>query len=648
MKGSINNEVIVVRSLTDSDLGLFAAHRPKIASKQRALNINASIAQRLLSPTIIEKGEAHIECQVVFGKFVNNSIRHFGKVGKNWRLGGNKLEGKSFSALDSRDFALIRSVESNDGLTPITILFISRANEKSTHAKIVRLIEPTIKNSMEIFREGSAGFQELAMMFPVQNSTAAEENNYTALASSKEKPKIPLMPPDSISEKKTKTIKEKIHSPHLLEQMLKISSDLSAPAQVSFLENVEMLASQLRTILLANGRIISFQKDHERMWKSVANKSIAFVDGGLANLSMLGSAPIAARVGGYVVKPGNTSSEREKFIVLKKLINELYSSSNGGVYDGSFPDISALRDAARISIEIAGAVHLVKEEPLIEYLFIHGALVNPVSRYTDIMVEGRPRYHFPNFSSEALTELLPGVEPLLEGKASNFINVYLEQLKRLMSSSTIVCGVVEREATTSSVIKALLESFDDDMIASLLPLPPKEWKKWFRDIIDPTNEDDVLGQRITDSLLFRCVLEPGEALLPVTIVRNELRRAPELWKDIISQYPEPMVSYLQSNEWSSPIRLEIFKKDLNKFEQIADLVLHCSLLLPRYSFPVGLDIVDKFAKIPNWMSKPINTNTTVQALKQSLYSGDEKLFDSLRRILCGSSREWLLRPSAIK
>ena len=72
--------------------------------------------------------------------------------------------------------------------------------------------------------------------------------------------------------------------------------------------------------------------------------------------------------------------------------------------------------------------------------------------------------------------------------------------------------------------------------------------------------------------------------------------------------------------------------------------MHSALLLPQYAFPVGLDIVDKFARIPDWMSRPINTHTAVQALKRALDSGDKRLFDALRRMLCGSQREWLLRP----
>jgi hypothetical protein len=264
------------------------------------------------------------------------------------------------------------------------------------------------------------------------------------------------------------------------------------------------------------------------------------------------------------------------------------------------------------------------------------------------MRNGRPFYHFPNFSSEALEELLPGINSSASGRDANFISVYLKQLEILQYANAVVCGIVEREATTSSVIRAVLNSLNDQLIAPVLPMPPAEWKEWFRGIVDPAQEDDDFGQRITDSLLFRCVLEPGEALAPVEIDRNEMRRAPDAWKDVIIHYPKPFVSYLQPTEWNSPVRLEIFDRDLTTFAKTAELVYHCSLLLPRYAFPAGLDIVDKFARIPDWMSRTINANTAVLALKQAMYKGDERLFDALRRMLCGSDREWLLRPGIIK
>lgn len=161
-----DNELILVRSLTDSDLGLFAAHRPALLSKQRALNINAKFAKRLLSPELYAAHGAKMPCRILFGDIELDSERHLGKVGKNWRLGGDKIDGNAFASLDSKDFALIKSVGHNDGSSLITILFLSKIRERQKHADVSRLVEPVMKNSMELYMAGSAGFQELAALFP--------------------------------------------------------------------------------------------------------------------------------------------------------------------------------------------------------------------------------------------------------------------------------------------------------------------------------------------------------------------------------------------------------------------------------------------------------------------------------------------------
>jgi hypothetical protein len=364
---------------------------------------------------------------------------------------------------------------------------------------------------------------------------------------------------------------------------------------------------------------------------------------------MLGSAPVAARVGGYIVTPGQRGDGRERFLVLKQLIDQLYANPEGGLYDDSFPDVGALRDAARISVEAAGAIRLVSENPDVACVMLHGALVNPVSRYTDVMQDGVIRYRFPDFSSAALADLLPPgtAEPI--GRERNFIAVHLRQLQALQQAPAIVCGVVERESRTSTVCRAVLDSLDDHAIRDLLPAAPGSWKHWFRSAMDPSGSDEGMeGQRITDSLLFRCVLEPGEALNPVIINRNVLHKAPRAWQKLIERYPKPLVTYLQVSEWSSPVRIELFQKDAGRFSDTVSLAMHCSLLLPSYAFPVGLDIVDKFAHVPDWMSRPVNTRTAVLALREAMTRGDTRLFDTLRRMLCGSAREWLLRPGVFR
>ncbi|MEW6595308.1 MAG: DNA double-strand break repair nuclease NurA [Thermodesulfobacteriota bacterium] len=634
-------QLIIVRSLVESDLGLFSAHRAAARSKQRAININAPVARQLLSPEFFASGGGEIDSLCVFGKVRIRAPRSFGKTHKNWRLGGNKIDGEEFASLDSKDFMLIRSVAGNDGTHPIIITFACRQADRVVHAGIAAIAERSLHHSMAVYKEGEAAFAALDRYCPASLLHSPVSTAHATISK-----RVASMPRDSVEQKpqRARTIHEKVRSPHILERMLQVAGDLSAPAQLRFMDTVEQLASQLRKVLLHTGGIIRIEKDHARLWQKIAGKSVGFVDGGLANLSMLGSAPIAARVGGYVVTPGMRGTDREQFTVLKCLIDELYAHAEGGVYSDTFPDIGALRDAARISIETAGAVRMLSDRPDLSWVMIHGALVNPVSRYTDVMQGGAVRHKFPDFSESALGELLPESDPPRSGRDRNFISAHLRQLELLQKSGAVVCGVVERESTTSSVCRAVLESLDDDLIRSVLPIPPARWKSEFRHAIDPAADDDYEGQRINDSLLFRCILDPGEALLPVTLDRNEMRRAPEAWKDVIGRYPKPKVSYLQTTEWSAPIRVEMFDKDVLRYRDTAALVMHCAFLLPRYAFPVGLDIVDKFAKIPNWMSRPINTHTAVTALKRALDQGDTKLFDSLRRMLCGSGREWLLRP----
>lgn len=646
---SVGHEIIVVRSLMDSDLGLFAAHRSHTASKQRALNINVDIARMLLSEALFEEGGAELQCVVRYGKTVVREPRHLVKSGKNWRLGGRKIEGAVFGTLESNDFALIRTRTLNAGDVPLSVAFISQRTDSKAHAAVSEIVGPALSQSMATYVASDADFSRLSRYaLPAESGPSSDRKPPTKPELPRETESVPPMPSEPASPSRRKqTIHEKIRSPHIMERMFQVAGDLSAPAQLRFIGIVEDLATQLRRLLLETGGIITIEHNHQRFWPSVAGTTIGFIDGGLANLPSLGSAPIAARVGGYIVTPGETGESREHFTMLKHLVDELYSDEAGGAYDDSFPDVSALRDAARISIEAAGGVQMLRQHPHVGWVLMHGALVNPVSRYTDIMQDGRVRHQFPNFSDSALAELLPH-EPLREGSDRNFISVYLRELELLRDAQAVVCGVVEREATTSSVMRAVLDSLDDIAIQPFLPVSAAEWKQWFRHQVDPGDDPHAEGQRITDSLLFRCVLEPGEALRPVPIDRNEERRAPPAWRTTIVRYPKPYVSYIQVSEWSPPIRLEMFQNSLHRFTDAAALVSHCSLLLPKYSFPVGLDIVDKFAKVPNWMARPITTHTTVQALKRALESGDRHAYDSLRRLLCGSSREWLLRPNTLQ
>ena len=629
--------------MVESDLGLFAAQRSAIRAKQRAININTNAARLLLAPSLFKRGEALLNCTCVFGENIQTQERLLRKTHKNWRLGGPKIEGLGFSDLDSKDFMLLRSIAGNDGTHPVVMTLICRKTDRVVHAGLAAIVERRLKGSMAVFKEDDENFEALAVHCPQRAPSGLTTGSRVKRRT------IPPMPRRSSAKPSApRTVAEKIRTPHILQRMLKVAADLSAPAQVNFLRTIGSLGDQLRTVLLKTNGITHIDRDQRGFWKEISGNRIGFVDGGLANLSMLGSVPIAARVGGYSVVPGRRGENRETFDVLKHLIDELYSSREGGVYDDTFPDVGALRDAARIAIEAAGAVQMLSKHKDLHTLLLHGALVNPVSRYSDVMRDGRIRHRFPDFSAKALSTMLPGTRRSRKSGGHNFISVHLRQLELLRDGRPTVCGVIERESSTTSVCRAVLGSLRDDDIRDLLPEPPASWKRNFLEMIDPAADDDIEGPRITDPLLFRCVLEPGEALRPVELDRNELRRAPNAWRTTIERYPKPWVSYLQVNEWASPIRLELFRRDVERFDDAARLVLHCALLLPKYAFPVGLDVVDKFARIPDWLSRPVNTTTAVRAMKIALDEDDMTLFSQLRAILCGSGRDFLLRPGIFR
>lgn len=69
-----------------------------------------------------------------------------------------------------------------------------------------------------------------------------------------------------------------------------------------------------------------------------------------------------------------------------------------------------------------------------------------------------------------------------------------------------------------------------------------------------------------------------------------------------------------------------------------------SRLLPNYAFPIGLDIVDKFVKVPQWMTtafrKLISVKLNIEASFES-----EDIFRRMMNVVFLSQRDWQFRPT---
>lgn len=159
-------EIIVVRSLVDSDLGLFKEHRRSTTSKQRAIALTTTVAKQLLTQELFDAGGIDMDCICVFGTVSNREPRNIGKVGKNWRLGGHQLVGQEFADLDSKDFMLLRSIEQNDATQPVMLTFVGRRAQSVVHAGVGAIVREKLHQSVAIYPERSPAFAGLAALFP--------------------------------------------------------------------------------------------------------------------------------------------------------------------------------------------------------------------------------------------------------------------------------------------------------------------------------------------------------------------------------------------------------------------------------------------------------------------------------------------------
>jgi hypothetical protein len=159
-------EVIVIRSLADSDLGIFSAHRSSATSKQRAVALTTPIARTLLSPRLFADKGSRMDVICVYGRHGCRELRHIGKVGKNWRLGGRKIDFNACGLLDSKDFVLIRSIAHNDGDLPLMMTFVGRQQQPLLHAGIGASLEGLFADSVALVTPDSARFAALAQAFP--------------------------------------------------------------------------------------------------------------------------------------------------------------------------------------------------------------------------------------------------------------------------------------------------------------------------------------------------------------------------------------------------------------------------------------------------------------------------------------------------
>ncbi len=445
-----------------------------------------------------------------------------------------------------------------------------------------------------------------------------------------------------MKEEVRKHIHNKVRHPFFLPHLLVNVRNKSHESHSNYIEVIEGLAVAIRGNLEALNLIKKTDTNNQKnFWqKFKGEKLFGFIDGGSTDINIPSAAPMGIRVACYLVSPGRRGKDREDFDYVIQMVDELYDSV---YFDDFSPNISQMKDSSRIMCETAGCVNVLENVKEIDSIFLHGPLVNPVSPY------GASQSSIPPYSKEAITKFMPHLDPenlsphnlAKEEERRHFIPIYLEALNFIKGHEKSVYGIVERSMGGSPGIltRAIYDLLEREGIID---------GQTHRKHIGRYNDTGLFeNYKITDETLFDMILSPGEYVDPFFIDKQGKTsgKVPDFWKRVVEKYPDALVTYLQVGENSRPFRIETLKQ-YDDFNEKIEMIYYSSKLLRGYAFPVGLDIVDKFAKVPNWMNAAVKKEHAIFALKKAIKSGNPKTVSLMKKMLSTKGRDWFLRPNS--
>ena len=435
-------------------------------------------------------------------------------------------------------------------------------------------------------------------------------------------------------------------APHILIPLFSHVMTLSSEDNLRFPTQLKKLADQFRSLLedpnCTSVGIRKIERAHKETWESQRGKQIAFLDGGMARIASLpGTDPLALRVGVYAVRPGERDvDKRETWTLSPYILGDITTaapSSAGSARGHAEP--KRLQEAARYVLEPLSALEYLRHNPSVSMMLMHGPLINQFAQYDEEEPNFLPCLREAFLAKHEITrtvvESVVGSVPKV-GEASlwnQFMAIYGVVSTRLMDHSIPIAGVVERSAG-SWLANELLRAFVNDGLIV---------EAYRKKVVD----DIIRKYDISDDFLFGCVLREGEYITPCVLGGKNLpRKARPRWQDIVGKYPAPMATVLKTTETAFPFRVELNDAAAKNVEEVMRVLYHTARLLPRYAFPVGLDIADKFAKIPDWIARGVSSRITADVLKRALSTGDPHVVNQVRLFLARSPRDFFYRPQA--
>lgn len=461
-------------------------------------------------------------------------------------------------------------------------------------------------------------------------------------------------------------------------QLAESSLTVAESLRSNYFHNTSRFIAALRTATRRSDAIVKIFSVSDVSWSDVQGEIVTFIDGGVGEARGSTQFPFLLRVGSYSVKTGEGRlAEREQFGYYPVILGDL---------EGGSRDRKDFVDIVRITAELLGGLAALERMPELRVLMFHGPLVNLMGAYAghtpfterdiDVFLH---RYGTDAHTSEQLKEtflrearldIYPRMSPrsdewverrLFEPLAwIAFLYRQLISIVRQRNPQPLVAGVVERGSLSEFTERVLL----DRVFRSLRERKNGDYFNTIfgrSDLTTPGSVVDRLGYR--DALLLSMLLCPGELSEPWRMEKyaglrhGNVALPGEAATSTVSfaslatgplGFPPVLGAYLQTTATMEPIRIEVFA-DLGEAQLIgaARRTYLYSRLLPGYGFPVGLDVADKYARVPAWMTEAYDKLIRLQ-LGISLQQGDiddATMREILIQAIYMTHRDWIFRPS---
>ncbi|MBE0477295.1 MAG: hypothetical protein IBX62_09380 [Coriobacteriia bacterium] len=340
------------------------------------------------------------------------------------------------------------------------------------------------------------------------------------------------------------------------------------------------------------------------------SSAVAFIDGGLSRIDVGIAVPLIVRAGIFRVKPRERDLEtRETFDHFPLMLGQL----RGGLKANS-----KYGDVVRHLVEFGAMVTALEDERFgdVKLLMLHGPLqfvsgpffehwfypedyeqmLGRDERQHVLLVLGQfaawctacPLRGSERCSRDIGDQHLPAVCMMA------FLQHYV--FKRAAEKGVIVCGAVERSfgrGITRQVVRRMLRTRPEvfEKLLAALELHGRASSVQTEAILDAT--------RYNDPILLALTLERGEHL-----AWYPQEPSMKISDDRVELFPRVQTTFVRTSSAKYPMRIEApAGYGAEVLAEILGRAFEYASLLPNYAFPIGLDIVDKYAAIPGWMTK---------------------------------------------